>query len=276
MQKRRPGSKKARVFWLETLEGRIVQSGTATAVALPHGSVEVAAKSTHKVATQTTLSVNAGTVGSPIVFNVTVKAPAGASAPTGTVNIIQHGQVIQSLNLTPMFPPASSTAHPSAVSQATSTLTQQPGGSDLFFGKYPITAQFVPTGSFLKSSVNTTFAVRQPTYTTLTGGVQVATVIPGSGPTIQTGQTANVFYTGYLASTGQIFDSSVKDGGPAFNFTLGSGQVIPGFDLGTTGMQVGETRIVKIPAAEGYGATSNGTIPPNSTLIFVLTLASIT
>ena len=50
---------------------------------------------------------------------------------------------------------------------------------------------------------------------------------------------------------------------------------IPGFDAGTLGMRVGETRIVEIPSAEGYGDTANGPIPANSTLIFVLTLQSI-
>ena len=51
--------------------------------------------------------------------------------------------------------------------------------------------------------------------------------------------------------------------------------MIPGFDIGTTGMQVGETRIVMIPPAEGYGPKVNGPIPGNSTLLFVLTLESI-
>jgi FKBP-type peptidyl-prolyl cis-trans isomerase len=99
--------------------------------------------------------------------------------------------------------------------------------------------------------------------------------VPGSGPEIQTGQTASVLYTGYLARTGKIFDDSINDGGKPLSYTLGAGQVIPGFDAGTAGMQVGETRIVLIPPAEGYGATANGPIARNSTLIVVLTLESI-
>ena len=105
--------------------------------------------------------------------------------------------------------------------------------------------------------------------------MKVATIAPGSGPVIQPGQTANVLYTGYLAKNGQIFDDSINDGGTPFGFTLGAGQVIPGFDAGTAGMQVGETRIIQIPPAEGYGDTANGPIPANSTLIFVVTLESI-
>ncbi len=97
----------------------------------------------------------------------------------------------------------------------------------------------------------------------------------GSGAEIQSGQTANVLYTGYLAKNGHIFDDSINDGGTPISFTLGAGRVIPGFDEGTVGMQVGESRIVLIPPAEGYGRTPSGTIPANSTLIFVLTLESI-
>ena len=85
-------------------------------------------------------------------------------------------------------------------------------------------------------------------------GVQVATITPGSGPQIQAGQTANVLYTGYLAKNGQIFDDSISHGGAPFAFKLGAGQVVPGFDAGTAGMQVGESRIILIPPSEGYGA----------------------
>jgi peptidylprolyl isomerase len=82
-------------------------------------------------------------------------------------------------------------------------------------------------------------------------------------------------YTGYLAKTGQIFDDSVNDGGTPFSVTLGAGQVVPGFDAGIVGMRVGETRVIEIPPSQGYGAIPNGGIPANSTLIFVVTLESI-
>ena len=144
-----------------------------------------------------------------------------------------------------------------------------------FFGKHSVSAEFVPSGTFMKSRGNKTFTVSKPAYTALAGGVKIATIVQGSGPGIQSGQTASVLYTGYLSKNGHIFDDSVDDGGTPFSFTLGAGQVIPGFDEGTVGMQVGETRIVMIPPAEGYGATANGPIPGNSTLIFVLTLESI-
>jgi FKBP-type peptidyl-prolyl cis-trans isomerase len=119
------------------------------------------------------------------------------------------------------------------------------------------------------------FTVSQPSYTSLANGVKIATIVPGTGPAIQTGQTASVLYTGYLAKGGQIFDDSINDGGAPFSFQVGAGQVIPGFDAGAVGMQVGETRIIEIPAAQGYGRTGSGSIPPNANLIFVLTLESI-
>jgi hypothetical protein len=266
MHKRRSRSSSVISPVLEALEGRIVLSSAASGLA--QGTAEVASKPGHKASTQTTLAISPATLGSPITFNVSVRAAASAGSPTGTVNLIEAGHIIQQITLAP----GSSTP---GVSQATYTLNQQPGGSDAYFGKYKVTAQFIPSGSFTKSSTSKTFAITNPSYTTLAGGVQVATVVPGSGTAIQTGQTASVMYTGYLASNGHIFDDSVNDGGTPFNFTLGSGQVIPGFDAGVTGMQVGETRVVKIPAAQAYGATATGTIPANSTLIFVMTLESI-
>jgi FKBP-type peptidyl-prolyl cis-trans isomerase len=84
-----------------------------------------------------------------------------------------------------------------------------------------------------------------------------------------------MFYTGYLVAGGHIFDDSVNDGGTPFQFVVGAGRTITGFDEGASGMQAGETRIVFIPAAEGYGTFgSPPAIPANADLIFVLTLVS--
>ena len=203
---------------------------------------------------------------------MTVRAAAAAGSPVGTVNIIDHGQVIQTLTLAP----TTSMNARFALSDATFTLTQQPGGSAYFFGKHPVKAVFIPGGTFSKSTGNKTFTVSKPAYTALPGGIKIATIAAGAGVEIQPGQTANVLYTGYLASKGHIFDDSIDDGGTVFSFTVGAGTVIVGFDEGTVGMQVGETRIVLIPPAEAYGATGNPpTIPRDATLIFVLTLESI-
>lgn len=251
----------------ETLESRTLLS----AVAGLQGAAEVAAEAARKAATVTSLAVSAGTLGQPVTFTVTVRAAATAGSPQGTVEITDHGTVIQTLTLSP----TTSTSARYASSEATYTLTPEPGGNAYFFGSHTVGATFIPSGSFLKSSAVKMFNVSKPAYTTLAGGVKVATIAPGSGPAIQSGQTASVLYTGYLASNGHIFDDSVNDDEGPFSFTLGAGQVVPGFDAGTVGMQVGETRIVVIPPAEGYGATANGPIPGKSTLVFVLTLESI-
>ena len=72
-------------------------------------------------------------------------------------------------------------------------------------------------------------------------------------PAAQSGDTVRIHYTGRLAD-GTVFDSS-EDREP-LEFTLGSGQVIPGFDRGVTGMEVGDTKTIEIPAAEAYGERS--------------------
>ena len=220
----------------------------------------MAAQGARKAATHTTLEVSTGTIGQPIHIDVTVRAAASAGAPQGTVNLVDHGTVIATLTLTP-----TASSGRSATSEATATLSQPPGGSAYDFGRHPLSAVFVPSGSFTKSSANKAFVVSQPSYTALADGVKVATVMAGSGAAIQSGQTAEVLYTGYLAKNGKIFDESAYHGGTPLGFTVGAGQVITGFDEGTVGMQVGETRAILIPAAEGYGSSANGSIPANST-----------
>jgi hypothetical protein len=251
------------------LEQRVALSGSGGA--LPHHAVEVAAQFLRTAPTETTVAASAGTLGQPITFTVTVRASAAAGAPQGTVALADHGTAIQTLTLAPAASPNPRFAY----STATFTLTQPPGEGAYYFGRHTITATFTPSGPFSRSIARGTLTVGEPTYTTLADGVKVATIAQGSGPEIQSGQTAGMLYTGYLAKNGQIFDDSINHGGTPFSFTLGTGQVIPGFDAGAAGMKVGETRIVEIPPAEGYGATATGSIPANSTLIFVLTLQSI-
>ena len=85
------------------------------------------------------------------------------------------------------------------------------------------------------------------------------------------GKKVTVHYTGWLTN-GTKFDSSL-DRGRAFDFTLGIGQVIKGWDEGVQGMKVGEKRRLLIPSALGYGPRgAGGVIPPNADLIFEVTL----
>lgn len=262
---------------IETLESRTLLSGAAAAFdtggATEHSAVVVAAK-VKNAATKTALVVVAGTLGQPITFTVTVRAAAAAGSPTGTVNINDHGHVIEIITLAP----TTSTNPKYAYSLGSATLTQPPGGSAYFFGNHAVGAAYIPTGAFSKSSVGKTFNVPKPAYTTLSDGVKTAVIAAGSGPAIQVGQTAAVLYTGYLEKNGHIFDDSINDGGTPYTFPVATpdNMIITGFNDGTLGLQVGETQLVLIPPAEGYGAAgSPPAIPRNATLLFVITLESI-
>ena len=105
-------------------------------------------------------------------------------------------------------------------------------------------------------------------------GMKIETTQEGTGPEITNGKTAVVHYTGKLTD-GKVFDSSVTRGTP-FEFPLGAGMVIKGWELGVLGMKVGEKRILTIPAELGYGERgAGGVIPPNTTLIFEVELLGI-
>ena len=101
---------------------------------------------------------------------------------------------------------------------------------------------------------------------TTASGLKYVDVAQGTGATAQDGQMLTVHYTGTLQN-GVKFDSSVDRGKP-YQFRLGSGSVIKGWDEGLLGMKVGGKRKLTIPAALGYGARGSSNIPPNSTLLF--------
>jgi peptidylprolyl isomerase len=95
----------------------------------------------------------------------------------------------------------------------------------------------------------------------------------GTGPSPKMGRKVRVHYTGTL-SNGEKFDSSVDRGTP-FEFVIGVGQVIKGWDEGVASMKVGGRRKLIIPPSLGYGASSAGKIPPNSTLYFDVELLGV-
>mmetsp|Transcript_2975 Transcript_2975/g.5240 ORF Transcript_2975/g.5240 Transcript_2975/m.5240 type:complete len:144 (+) Transcript_2975:114-545(+) len=88
------------------------------------------------------------------------------------------------------------------------------------------------------------------------------------------GDKLQVHYVLTLESNGNKIDSSVDRGSP-FEFTLGRGQVIKGWEIGIEGMCPGEKRQLKIPPSLGYGSRSTGRIPPHSTLVFATELIKI-
>jgi FKBP-type peptidyl-prolyl cis-trans isomerase len=102
-------------------------------------------------------------------------------------------------------------------------------------------------------------------------GMYTRELTVGDGGTpVQAPSVVTMRYTGWLAD-GTQFDSNQTTG---FQFTLGAGQVISGWDIGVRGMQVGGTRQLIIPPSLGYGASGYGPIPPDAILVFSVTLLS--
>ena len=114
--------------------------------------------------------------------------------------------------------------------------------------------------------------------TTTPSGLQYEDTIDGTGAAAKAGQHVTVHYTGWLYNNGvkgAKFDSS-KDRQSPFNFDLGAGMVIRGWDEGVQGMKVGGTRLLVIPPQLGYGARgAGGVIPPNATLMFEVELLGV-
>lgn len=110
-------------------------------------------------------------------------------------------------------------------------------------------------------------------------GLEYEDTIVGEGTEAKAGDHVTVHYTGWLqnadGSAGKKFDSS-KDRGDPFEFPLGAGHVIKGWDQGVQGMKIGGARTLTIPSALGYGARgAGGAIPPNATLIFDVELLAV-
>jgi peptidylprolyl isomerase len=104
---------------------------------------------------------------------------------------------------------------------------------------------------------------------TATQGLRYIEITPGSGVAVSQGIAVEFNYSGYLLS-GTRFDTSCSAEAPVLRFTVGAGQLIPGFELGVLGMKPGGVRRIIVPPALGYGSTANGPIPANSTLVFDL------
>ena len=115
--------------------------------------------------------------------------------------------------------------------------------------------------------------VPEEDFTETESGLRYFDIVEGDGAEATTGSTVTVNYTGWLTDNVK-FDSSLDSGQP-MPFTLGVGQVIPGWDQGVAGMKVGGTRQLVIPAELAYGETGSGMIPPGATLVFEVELLDV-
>ena len=107
------------------------------------------------------------------------------------------------------------------------------------------------------------------------GDLVIEDVLEGEGEEAKSGQEVEVHYVGVAWSNRKQFDASWDRGSP-FNFTLGAGRVIKGWDEGVAGMKVGGRRKLTIPPKMGYGSAGAGAaIKPNETLVFVVDLLGV-
>ena len=131
------------------------------------------------------------------------------------------------------------------------------------------TAGFMPVATLAQSTGGSV---------TTASGLKITDEKEGTGPSPKSGQTCVMHYTGWLyenGAKGKKFDSSVDRGQP-FEFPIGTGRVIKGWDEGVASMKVGGKRSLIIPADLGYGARgAGGVIPPNATLMFEVELLGL-
>lgn len=264
----KPSSNASPRSFIETLENRMLLSASP--------AVRAAAVTTPSTKTTLSVSPHSSVFGTNITVTATVKAtPAKGSTPTGTVRFLDGGNPIvinsngNGLTLT-------------LGANGKISYTFGVGDVALLPGKNPISAEFVTSNSLPGSTSKTVnVTIKVPKLAKKSDGLAISTIKKGSGKTgVVAGQTAHMIYTGLLASNGQIFDYSNAHGassGPfAFTVEATPENVISGFDEGTVGMKVGETRVLEIPSALGYGSRGSlPTIPANADLIFVIQLVSI-
>jgi FKBP-type peptidyl-prolyl cis-trans isomerase len=123
----------------------------------------------------------------------------------------------------------------------------------------------------LTQTQNQTISTSTPTTM---DNLKITDITVGTGTIAQNGDKVTVNYTGTF-DDGTVFDSSLKPGRTPFDFVLGAGGVIKGWDLGVLGMRVGGKRELVVPPDLGYGASGYGPIPGNATLHFTVELLGV-
>jgi FKBP-type peptidyl-prolyl cis-trans isomerase FkpA len=126
----------------------------------------------------------------------------------------------------------------------------------------------------LKIDTNAPHKIQDSKYIITNTGLKYADLKAGSGAEAKNGDKVSVHYAGWLTNR-NLFDTSYKRN-QTFNFQLGTGMVISGWDEGVAGMKIGGIRQLVIPPELGYGARgAGGIIPPNATLIFEVELVEV-
>jgi peptidylprolyl isomerase len=159
-----------------------------------------------------------------------------------------------------------STTLPAELASTKSTVKTRKPGAPL-----PVQKNIVGVPTDLKS---------KPTVPKATGAaptdLQASDVVTGTGTQAKDGDKVSVQYVGTLFNGGKQFDASWDNGRKPFQFTIGQGQVIQGWDQGIPGMKVGGRRVLVIPPDLAYGASgSPPTIPANAPLVFVVDLKKV-
>lgn len=146
----------------------------------------------------------------------------------------------------------------------------EPAGTDTMRDSTAVATQETATAPAETGGTMDTFAMPANLETT-SSGLKYSIDRPGQGESPESGQMVSVHYTGWLTD-GTKFDSS-RDRGEPFEFPLGQGRVIQGWDEGVADMKPGEVRTLVIPPELGYGDRgAGGVIPPDATLVFKVEL----
>jgi hypothetical protein len=256
----------SRACAVETLESRTLFSA--------HPVAEAVKAKVPTTTTTVTLSKHASFLGQGVTLTVTVKSNQPHTTPTGTVELLGGGDPIDGLQ-----GPLTLTLN----AKGKASYSYSTGNVALFVGRNILSAEYLGNGSALPASTAKAadVVVTGLDFTKFSDGLDVATIQNGHGKAIVAGETAQVIYTGFLASNGVIFDYSSGHGpGQPTNFTFeveaNPEQAIAGFDQGVVGMKVGETRVLLLPADLGYGDIAQEGIPADSDLLFYVTLQAIT
>ena len=209
-----------------------------------------------------------------LVRELTVSGVDGSTMVDAWADAPQGGLVVGDNSEIGNFDAVLTTAHVGALVLV--AIPASAAETDLFLLEITDTYAMQATGTAVPAvaglPVVAVDAAGVPTGITASGtpptSLVVQPLIAGDGPKTAAGQTVIVQYTGWLWD-GTKFDSSWDNGSP-FSFKLGASQVIAGWDEGVAGQSVGSRVLLVVPPDKGYGDQDNGTIPPGSTLVFVV------